>query len=72
MVVDNVYLITFKIKPLQAHARTHIHTCHCLKHRRKVLLLEPLELAITFDLMSSMDVKRVLLRPMGGIGNRQK
>jgi len=73
---DNAYLITFKEGPLHTHTHTHTHllhrSCYCWKHRRKASFGIFQSSAVTYNLMSSMFAKRVLLRPIFWVGNSQK
>ena len=76
---DNPYLITFKVGPLYARARTHTHThllhrsCHCWKYRRKAFFGGIFRSsAVAFDLMSSVVAKRAPLRPIFRVGISQK
>jgi len=62
----------------RAHTHTHTHThllhqfCCCWKHRQKASFRIFRSWAVAFDLMSSMDVKRVPLMPIFRVGNSQK
>jgi hypothetical protein len=67
---SNVYLINFKVGHFRAH--THLlHCWNCWKHREASFGVF-MSSSVAFHLTSSMIVKRVLLRPILGVGNSQK
>jgi len=62
--------------PVDHRSRSHTHLlhrpCHCWKHQQMSSFGIFQSLAVAFDLMSSLVVKRVPLRPILRAGNSQK